>query len=1806
MDPVVMSMTSSAQELDGKNASTCTSHDYDSMKPIVMAMWKLGSHSASRAVADQSGIIAESRILQEILPIPNSRVKLVYHSGRARGYLSAIELRLTPNSIPSSLKTIKLRITIEGVLFEKTFEADPNLKYTYAWKRLNIYRQRVYGTTTAVVKVGYTYEDCPHTIWNIQTTKISGQDLTVSDVGGWDLNIHHRYNYQEGILYKGDGTNVFLRERPKLIFDVMGDGRLRKMDCNNCEGKATKQRLLSPVAIATASDGSVFVGDFNLIRKIKPDGEAQTLLKLNSGSGMAYRYHLAVNPHDDSLYISDPESHQIIKLQDTQNPANIETNWERVAGNGVRCLPGDLEGCGDGGRAVDARLAYPKGIAISADNKIFIADGTDIRMIDEYGVIVTLIGSQARQGPWKPLACHGTVSLQDVTLRWPTDMAINPLDNTLHFVDDNIVMKLTVDDRLQIVAGRPLHCRRSQDAEDHYLNFAAQTVLVSPQAIAFSAQGNLFLAESDSRRVNRVSVVNTDGRIHHFAGKDSKCNCQDKECPCFNGDVLLATDAMFASISAISVAPDGTFFISDQANRRLRGIRTSIPHLNKKQEYEVYSPESQELYVFNRFGLHMETRNIPSSAQIYKFSYSVSTSNGRLIAITDSSGNKIKITRDYSGQATAIENSLRQKFVLQLDRKRMLTEFLRPDNSSVVFGYTRSSELIRTRRNSDKSNFAYDYDSNGRLVTVVTPSGDNLGLVSDLDIRGAIVNVTLNGDETIFSLLMQPTMVTQLIGDGLGNSVQLKSDKSFISSASWGHKHSIETSPYLLLKNSKVVGLAESFPVPFRERTDIGRNAVSRFEWQYFGNSDRIGKKLRISGENLLTVELNRRINSQIVTLEMFQARLNISSTPDSIRISMLPSGLFATVSLERNLLGNPTSWRWGDMVADFKYDSFNRLNEVSIQDSKTVYEYQTSVVDEPSKIIIPTGGAFVFSRNSEAGLEYIMTPRGHIHGFSTQHSLGFQRLSYMSPWNRNPYEQHFDFKGRLLAKVWPDQSSKVVYVYDEITGLVSSIIGGKSSIFYDYLAGTTLTKSIQVSEEDLKFGMKMEMRYHLGLLKDHRMSFDKDDKLVLDNIYTKYTYDGSARIAGITTQIGRDESESIQYKYNSKTGRLEGTKDLRIRHESLRKSIIEDITKSFSYTRDLDQHGRLDTIVMSINGYEQFRMKLDYNQVNQVSKRTMSLSRGSETSEVYTYNKNHQLESANGDGSDEWVYTYDVNGNVVSLQMGETKIGLGYDGGDRIVMYGDLEFTGYDERGFVVRRGSQHYTYNALGRMTSAYESGRFSVKFYYDDVGRIIAKRDHRANVVQFIYSNPLANSTVSYVHYPKAARTYHLIYDENNVLIAMDTPDNRYYIGTDHNGTPVAVFDAKGKLVKEITRSPYGRVTRDSNPSMDLPIDFAGGLIDQYTHLIHIGERVYDPLLGQWMTPSWEKLGSKIRSPFDVFSYRFHNNDPINLNRKFFHMTGKKKSFSLWKRVSNFLLPTDLTDWLHIFGMNIHSMIGSSYTAQSQHRPAPRSTTALFDTSIGLVNQREISLNNLMETDLSSAHLISSRVESSNFNYPLIAKKIASKSSSFGQGMLLTDMNGRAIVTMVNDGASDVVQSVFASILNASYVLDISHSGQEQYYFLKLDMRTYADDYQQLQRLSGSYNVTSEALQFGGNKGSSTPGRQLCAKNRDSSICVMYGVERRPTSRYLHKRVKKMAIAEAWKIAQNVAKSGQQGEWSKAERNELEMRGEVRGYTAVEVHNVHKYPQLIGQSSNLKFVKDKDAKESSNSWHSKRRRH
>ena len=154
-----------------------------------------------------------------------------------------------------------------------------------------------------LVDVGFEYASCSRIFWHSEAATLAGHDLTSSKIGGWNLDIHHVYNHQDGekrsnvcckqalvhaivlqlagILYKGDGTNVYLKEQPRKVLTIMGSGSRRSGDCVGCDGEARNANLLAPVALASGRDGSIYVGDFNFVRKIDAErNEAQSILRL--------------------------------------------------------------------------------------------------------------------------------------------------------------------------------------------------------------------------------------------------------------------------------------------------------------------------------------------------------------------------------------------------------------------------------------------------------------------------------------------------------------------------------------------------------------------------------------------------------------------------------------------------------------------------------------------------------------------------------------------------------------------------------------------------------------------------------------------------------------------------------------------------------------------------------------------------------------------------------------------------------------------------------------------------------------------------------------------------------------------------------------------------------------------------------------------------------------------------------------------------------------------------------------------------------------------------------------------------------------------------------------------------------------------------------------------------------------------------------------------------------------------------------------------------------------------------------------
>ena len=175
----------------------CLPHQFDTMKPLLFSSHQPSWHHGPPYPRT---IFADSGVVQESVQVPGSEVHLVYHSSSASAALSTLYIRLTPNVVPATLHRVRLKIVVAGVVFTKVFEGEADLVYTYGWNKRNVYNQKVYTDTDARVFVGYEYTDCPTVIWETQTTRLAGFQVDISDIGGWNINIHHHYNAFEGRL----------------------------------------------------------------------------------------------------------------------------------------------------------------------------------------------------------------------------------------------------------------------------------------------------------------------------------------------------------------------------------------------------------------------------------------------------------------------------------------------------------------------------------------------------------------------------------------------------------------------------------------------------------------------------------------------------------------------------------------------------------------------------------------------------------------------------------------------------------------------------------------------------------------------------------------------------------------------------------------------------------------------------------------------------------------------------------------------------------------------------------------------------------------------------------------------------------------------------------------------------------------------------------------------------------------------------------------------------------------------------------------------------------------------------------------------------------------------------------------------------------------------------------------------------------------------------------------------------------------------------------------------------------------------
>ncbi|MBI6545704.1 MAG: IPT/TIG domain-containing protein [Cyanobacteria bacterium NC_groundwater_1444_Ag_S-0.65um_54_12] len=316
-------------------------------------------------------------------------------------------------------------------------------------------------------------------------------------------------------------------------------------------GLAVNARLRDPAGLAFDSSGNLYIADNgnHVIRKVDPAGSISTVagdgncgFTGDGGPATAAKIcsptQLAVDG-SDNLYIALPHSsNQRIRKVDT---SGIITT---VAGGGWPYV--------EGGAATTNFLGYPIGIAWKAGN-LFIADrGPQVVRKVNSGIMTTLggNGSLAYSGAGGPaVAAH---------LGRPDSIAKDGAGN--FYVADNfnnLIRKVSPVGIITTVAGGGI----TPGIVDGYL--ATNLRLINPRGVLADSTGNFYFATRA-----QLGKVSPGGIVTRVAG----CICDTSG---YWGDGGLATSAGINDPGGAAIAADGSIYLADTYNRRIRKIDTS-------------------------------------------------------------------------------------------------------------------------------------------------------------------------------------------------------------------------------------------------------------------------------------------------------------------------------------------------------------------------------------------------------------------------------------------------------------------------------------------------------------------------------------------------------------------------------------------------------------------------------------------------------------------------------------------------------------------------------------------------------------------------------------------------------------------------------------------------------------------------------------------------------------------------------------------------------------------------------------------------------------------------------------------------------------------------------------------------------------------------------------------------------------------------------------------------------------------------------------------------------------------------------
>lgn len=305
--------------------------------------------------------------------------------------------------------------------------------------------------------------------------------------------------------------------------------------------------------------------------------------------------------------------------------------------------------------------------------------------------------------------------------------------------------------------------------------------------------------------------------------------------------------------------------------------------------------------------------------------------------------------------------------------------------------------------------------------------------------------------------------------------------------------------------------------------------------------------------------------------------------------------------------------------------------------------------------------------------------------------------------------------------------------------------------------------------------------------------------------------------------------------------------------------------------------------------------------------------------------------------------------------------------------------------------------------------------------------------------------------------------------------------------------------------------------------------------------------------------------------------------NINKYYVYLKIEVYLLTYYYILSNydirFLL--DLEDWLAVVGFNTDKIM-------TPHCPTDMcNTVSYLQDSPPAISGISCTINALSMEFHRFSTVPKTEVKISNTFPHTTNPRLTTIQSVLGDGVLLSNNNGKALVNTVSDG---ILRDVVVTVFNETNMMSMyfSKNGQDSFFFVQEDASRAQRNWDQLQRLGTMFNVTMHNVDP--NEGGSG---QVDIKLQSPSMImnIRYGTTVDDEYRRLVRLGKHRAVEEAWQLEKSMAVNGQKGmyEWSKTEKEELIASGSIAKYHGAYIHDVGQFPELVDDSGNIIFKKE-----------------